>query len=110
MDGLGLFHGKYRLELPIDAHLAIFVEFVAVGAPTALACSNLTSPGIGLNAVTIVIAAAAIMIAVESLRPGVIQPKVPGWILRLALLNAVQVAVVYLAAATWDRWLPQFRL
>ena len=47
------------------------------------------------------------MIGIEQLRPGVRQPRVRGWIRRLCLLNAVQIAMVYLGAMTWDRLLPQ---
>lgn len=63
-----------------------------------------------MQPVVIVICAAAVMIAVEQLRPGVRQPAVPGWIARLVALNIAQIAVVYLAAYTWDLWLPQFKL
>jgi sterol desaturase/sphingolipid hydroxylase (fatty acid hydroxylase superfamily) len=31
-------------------------------------------------------------------------------VLRLVLINAVQIGVVYLGAWTWDRWLPQWQL
>ena len=63
-----------------------------------------------MNAVYLVIAVAVIMILIEQLRPGVEQPRVRGWIARLSLLNAIQIGVVFLGAATWDRWLPNFRL
>ena len=49
------------------------------------------------------------MIGIEQLRPGVRQPRVRGWIRRLCLLNAVQIAMVYLGAMTWDRLLPQWQ-
>ncbi len=63
-----------------------------------------------MDSVTVVVAAAVVMMVVEQLRPGMRQPTVPGWIARLCLLNAVQVGVVYLGAATWDQMLPQFQL
>ena len=50
------------------------------------------------------------MFIVELVRPGVAQPRVPWWIARAAAFNAAQVATVWLAAMTWDRWLPQWRL
>lgn len=63
-----------------------------------------------MQPVVVVICAAAVMIAVEQLRPGVRQPVVPGWIARLVALNVAQIGVVYLGAYSWDRWLPQWRL
>ena len=62
-----------------------------------------------MQPVVVVLIAAVAMIAVEQLRPGVVQPRVPGWIARLVLLNAAQIAIVYLGAATWDRWFPAWR-
>ncbi len=63
-----------------------------------------------MQPVVTVLCVAVVMIAVERMRPGVRQPKVPGWIFRLVVLNVAQVAVVYLGTYTWDRWLPQWKL
>jgi sterol desaturase/sphingolipid hydroxylase (fatty acid hydroxylase superfamily) len=50
------------------------------------------------------------MIAVEALVPGRRWPSVPGWLPRAFLLTATQVAAIFLAGVTWDRWFPQLRL
>ena len=63
-----------------------------------------------MSPVIVVAAAAVLLIAVERLAPGVRQPRVAGWIARVILLNLAQLAVVYLSAISWDRWLPQLRL
>lgn len=62
-----------------------------------------------MQPVVVVLLAAAAMIVVEWVVPGTRLPRVKGWLPRLALLNAAQVAVVYLGAVSWDRWLPQWR-
>jgi len=60
--------------------------------------------------VTLVVTAVAIaMMAVEALRPGRRWPQVRGWWLRAALLNGAQVASVFLAGATYDRWMAGHR-
>lgn len=58
----------------------------------------------------IVLGIAAAMLVVELLRPGRQWPRVPGWIARALLLNALQAGAVFLAGLTWDRWFPQLRL
>ncbi len=63
-----------------------------------------------MDPVVLVASTAAAMFVVERLAPGVSQPRVRGWALRLLALNAAQVGVAYLAAISWDRWLPQMRL
>lgn len=63
-----------------------------------------------MNAVAVVAGVAILMIAVEQVRPGVQQPTVAGWWARLGVLNLAQVGIVYLGAASWDQWLPQWRL
>ncbi|MBD8524990.1 sterol desaturase family protein [Pseudomarimonas arenosa] len=63
-----------------------------------------------MNPVFVVAIAAALMLAVEQHIPNVRQPKVQGWIARLIVLNAVQVAIVYIGALTWDGWIPQWHL
>lgn len=62
-----------------------------------------------MESVAIVAAAAALMICAEMIVPGVPAAKVSGWIPRVALFNLLQVAVVFLGAASWDRWLPHWR-
>ena len=63
-----------------------------------------------MNPVLVVAAAAVVLMTAERFAPGVRQPRVGGWLARVALLNLAQIAVVYLSAITWDRWLPQLRL
>lgn len=63
-----------------------------------------------MDPVLVVAAVAVVLFLVERLRPGSPLPRVPGWATRVVALNAMQVGVVYLGAATWDRWLPQWRL
>lgn len=63
-----------------------------------------------MNAVAVVAGVAILMIAVEQVRPGVQQPRVAGWWARLCVLNVAQIGIVYLGAASWDQWLPQWRL
>lgn len=63
-----------------------------------------------MQPVLIVLCAAIAMMGLERLRPGVRQPEVRGWWLRIVVLNAAQVGVLFLGAWTWDRWLPNYRL
>src|SRR5262245_39249159 len=63
-----------------------------------------------MNAVMVVMIAAVLLMALERFAPGSRQPQVRGWIPRVALLNLAQIAVVYVGAMSWDRWLPQLRL
>jgi sterol desaturase/sphingolipid hydroxylase (fatty acid hydroxylase superfamily) len=63
-----------------------------------------------MHPVAIVALAAVAMFAVERLVPGTRLPRVSGWAARVVALNALQVGIVFLGAATWDRWLPQWRL
>lgn len=63
-----------------------------------------------MDPVIIVVATAVLLILIERLAPGVRQPRVRGWIARVVALNLAQIAVVYLGAISWDRWLPQLRL
>lgn len=57
-----------------------------------------------------VVAAAIIMIGVELLGKGRSWPKVAGWWGRAALLNGVQVSMVFVAGLVWDPWLAEHRL
>jgi sterol desaturase/sphingolipid hydroxylase (fatty acid hydroxylase superfamily) len=63
-----------------------------------------------MNTVLIVAAVAACMMVVERIAPGVEQPRSRWWFARVVAFNAVQVGVVWLGAATWDRFLSQWRL
>lgn len=63
-----------------------------------------------MDPVIVVAASAVALFALEQLVPGIAQPKVRGWIARVVILNAAQIAVVYLGAATWDRFFPELRL
>jgi sterol desaturase/sphingolipid hydroxylase (fatty acid hydroxylase superfamily) len=60
--------------------------------------------------VLIVVAVAAAMMVVEALRPGRRWPRVAGWWTRAALINAFQIASVFLAGVTWEAWLRRHRL
>jgi sterol desaturase/sphingolipid hydroxylase (fatty acid hydroxylase superfamily) len=61
--------------------------------------------------VTLVVTAVAVgMMVIEALRPGRRWPRVRGWWLRAIALNAVQVGSVFLAGATYDRWMAGRRL
>ena len=53
----------------------------------------------------IVLGVALVMMACEAARPGRSWPRVAGWWLRAALLNAAQVGMVFLAGLAWDRWM-----
>ncbi|MDD9935570.1 MAG: sterol desaturase family protein [Myxococcales bacterium] len=50
-----------------------------------------------------------LMLAIERLWPGHVQPRVPRWWPRAAAASALQAAAVYLAGATWDTWLQSHR-
>lgn len=63
-----------------------------------------------MDPVLVVAAAGALMLVLERFAPGVVQPDVPTWWLRVVAINLVQVGIVYVGAATWDRWLPSLRL
>ncbi len=58
----------------------------------------------------ILIAVAAGCIAVERLWPANALPRVDAWWGRIILVNAIQLGVVLLAGATWDRWLARASL
>ena len=60
--------------------------------------------------VLIVLGIAIAMLVVELAAPGRRWPQVSGWIARAFLLNAIQVAAVFLTGVTWDLWFPQLRL
>lgn len=59
-----------------------------------------------MTVVLAVLAVAAAMLLVELRAPGRAWPRVPGWLPRALALNAVQVAIVLVSGATWDRWFP----
>jgi sterol desaturase/sphingolipid hydroxylase (fatty acid hydroxylase superfamily) len=63
-----------------------------------------------MSVTLLVTAVAVVMMLVEALRPGRRWPQVRGWWLRAIALNAVQVASVFLAGATYDRWMAGRRL
>ncbi|OFW88740.1 MAG: hypothetical protein A3J37_08010 [Alphaproteobacteria bacterium RIFCSPHIGHO2_12_FULL_45_9] len=54
--------------------------------------------------VILVTLVAAIMMAIEIVKPGRAWKKISGWWLRAALLNGFQVATVFIATYTWDKW------
>ncbi|MEO6708174.1 MAG: sterol desaturase family protein [Planctomycetota bacterium] len=53
----------------------------------------------------VIFACAAACIVLERCRPGWQLPSVRTWPLRVAAINAVQLAVVLLAGVSWERWL-----
>lgn len=59
---------------------------------------------------TIVLVAALIMLGIELVAPGRQWPKVAGWWTRAFALNAVQVAMVFVAGLTWDKWLKDWSI
>lgn len=63
-----------------------------------------------MSPVIIVGFTALLLIALERRLPAVHQPHVPNWLLRVAALNSAQIAVVYVGALTWDRWLSHLSL
>lgn len=63
-----------------------------------------------MEPVVLVASAAALMIAVEQIAPNASQPRVGGWIVRLVLLNLVQIGMVYLGGLSWDRWMQHWHL
>lgn len=63
-----------------------------------------------MNTIIIVLFAASLMFTLERFRPAGRLPHVSGWWLRVILLNGMQAAIVFIAAATWDRWLIDYRL
>ena len=58
----------------------------------------------------LVTAVALVMMAVEARRPGRRWPQVRGWWIRALALNGVQAGSVFLAGATYDRWMAGTRL
>jgi sterol desaturase/sphingolipid hydroxylase (fatty acid hydroxylase superfamily) len=50
------------------------------------------------------------MLAAERFRPGRPWDSVSFWWPRALLLNAVQILMVFVVGATWDRWFPTLRL
>lgn len=57
----------------------------------------------------VVLSAAVVMILVEITRPGRSWPQVAGWWRRAALLNAAQLAMVFISGAAWDGWMARHR-
>jgi len=53
---------------------------------------------------------AALMVIIERVWPGQALPKVRGWWLRIAVVNAVQLGLVIIAGMTWDRWCASWSL
>lgn len=59
---------------------------------------------------TIVLVCAVLMIIIELVAKGRDWPKVAGWWARAAALNATQVAMVFVAGLTWDKWLKNWSI
>jgi sterol desaturase/sphingolipid hydroxylase (fatty acid hydroxylase superfamily) len=90
--------------------MATFKAFVASCETHLYGPHTVTEFSPPMSPVIVVASAAVALMVLERLRPGVQQPSVSGWLTRVAALNGLQVSVVYLGAASWDRWLPQWRL
>ena len=56
-------------------------------------------------AVAVVVAIALAMIGLERARPRRHWPQVPTWWARALAINGIQIALVFVAGATWERWL-----
>lgn len=63
-----------------------------------------------MNVTLVVTVVALAMMIVEARRPGRRWPRVRGWWLRALALNGVQVGSVFLAGASYDRWMADTRL
>lgn len=59
---------------------------------------------------TIVLLCALAMFAIELVAPGRKWPRVTGWWARAIALNGVQVAMVFVAGLTWDKWLANWSI
>lgn len=55
--------------------------------------------------VAVMVAIALAMIVLERVRPGRRWPAVPTWWARALAINGAQIALVFVAGATWERWL-----
>jgi sterol desaturase/sphingolipid hydroxylase (fatty acid hydroxylase superfamily) len=55
--------------------------------------------------VAVMVAIALAMLVLERVRPGRRWPTVPTWWARALLINGIQIALVFVAGATWERWL-----
>ncbi len=60
--------------------------------------------------VAIVLCLALVMLGIELFAPGRSWPKVAGWWTRALALNAVQIAMVFVAGLTWDKWLANWSI
>lgn len=58
-----------------------------------------------MTTVFLVLVIGLTMLVIELLAPGRQWPKVASWWTRAIALNGVQAAMVFVAGATWDRWL-----
>jgi len=63
-----------------------------------------------MHTVLLVLAAGLAMLLVELRRPGRAFSKVPGWLPRAVALTLVQAGISFIAASTWDRWMPGWRV
>ena len=55
--------------------------------------------------VAIIVALAGVLILVEQVRPARRWPHVRGWWVRALAINGFQIAAVFIAGATWEKWL-----
>ena len=58
-----------------------------------------------MTVLLIVIASALLMLAIEYARPARPWPRVRSWWPRALAINAVQISMVFVAGATWEKWL-----
>lgn len=62
-----------------------------------------------MTIVLVVLGMAVVMIAIEHAQPGRSWPAIAGWWTQALALNALQIAVVFVAGVAWDGWMARHR-
>jgi len=62
-----------------------------------------------MTAVVVVGGTAALLFGIERVAPGRRWPEVPGWLVRVLVLNGFQVGVVFATGTLWDDWMMAHR-
>ena len=60
--------------------------------------------------IVMIIAATVLFFGAERILPGRELPEAPGWYVRAAFLNLVQVSIVLIAGVAWNKWLQDWSL
>lgn len=60
--------------------------------------------------IVIILAATVLFFLAERILPGRELPEAPGWYVRAAFLNLMQVGIVLLAGVVWNKWLQSWSL